>query len=93
MNDSILKRTKYYLYLYIPWNYKENSGAGTPCSSSCMYFDIRLFLGIENGGYVLIEWVDIAEERERDWERERTAAENWEEEEVSNLLDWAVKDL
>ena len=58
-----------------------------------MHFDIRLFLGIENGGYVLIEWVDIAEERERDWERERTAAENWEEEEVSNLLDWAVKDL
>ena len=94
MNESILKRTKYYLYLYIPWNYKENSRAGTPCSSS-MYFDIRLFLGIENGGYVLIEWVDIAEERERerDWERERTAAENWEEEEVSNLLDWAVKDL
>ena len=70
MNDSILKRTKYYLYLYIPWNYKENSGAGTPCSS-CMYFDIRLFLGIENGGYVLIEWVDIAEERERETEREK----------------------
>ena len=43
-----------------------------------MYFDIRLFLGIENGGYILIELVDIAEERE---------------EEVSNLLDWAVKDL
>ena len=35
----------------------------TPCS--CMYFDIRLFLGIENGGYILIELVDIAEERER----------------------------
>ena len=75
MNDSILKRTKYYLYLYIPWNYKENSGAGTPCSSSCMYFDIRLFLGIENGGYVLIEWVDIAEERERLRERKDSSRE------------------
>ena len=34
-----------------------------------MYFDIRLFLGIENGGYVLIEWVDIAEEKEREREK------------------------
>ena len=38
---------------------------------SCMYFDIRLFLGIENGGYILIELVDIAEEREREREEKK----------------------